>query len=305
MKEAYFERAAAYFELGEFDRAIKDFITSDVHSNFNTTQLCLGVTAGILHGVSDSIIDFIPSTLSTLQGLGNGLWAFSKDPIGASQEFVNAAIVCIEYIKSHSTTEILQDLVPELKELVQSYDHIDDFRKGKLIGHVIGKYGIDILLAKESVALIKAFRDLKKANQVMTLEALASPKTMQTILLESSKHWEMREVVLKNGNLKIHSGRQGKHLENHPNYKDLVKTGNNPSLFVHTDPERLLREYAGTGIKDAGNIPGMPGYKEIVDFKEFIGYVVKEHTCEKVATTHGKIHYAKDGVHIVPYYKGK
>lgn len=49
----------------------------------------------------------------------------------------------------------------------------------------------------------------------------------------------------------------------------------------------------------------MPGYKEVVNFEEFIGYVVDEHTKEKIATTWGKIHYSKDGVHIVPTLRKK
>ena len=44
----------------------------------------------------------------------------------------------------------------------------------------------------------------------------------------------------------------------------------------------------------------MPSYQEVVDCGEFIGYVVNPDTGEKVATTWAKIHYAKDGAHIVP-----
>lgn len=40
--------------------------------------------------------------------------------------------------------------------------------------------------------------------------------------------------------------------------------------------------------------------QEVVDFQEFISYHVNENTGVKTPTTKGKIHYAKDGVHIVP-----
>jgi hypothetical protein len=46
--------------------------------------------------------------------------------------------------------------------------------------------------------------------------------------------------------------------------------------------------------------PGMPGYKEVVDFGEHIGYYVNEEEKIKIATTKGTIHYSKEGIHIVP-----
>lgn len=301
-KEIYFERAGAYFELGEFDKAIEDYLTSGYRSSFseNPTLLGLGIGAGILEGGAASLVDFIPSMLSTARGLGSGLWAFSKDPIQVSQDFAVAAIQCIDYLRSRHVAGMIQDMVPELKELVQNYDTLGDLQKGRLIGQVIGKYGMDILLAKYATTGVKAYRDLKKANQLMTLEALASAESRQIILAEAGKRWAMREQTLSNGVLKFHEGKQGKHIEGHPNYKDLKKRGEHPSIFKHPDPDRLLREHAGTGIKNVGDIPGMPGYKEIVDFGEFIGYSVNEKTGKKLATTRGKIHYGKDGVHIVP-----
>lgn len=73
-------------------------------------------------------------------------------------------------------------------------------------------------------------------------------------------------------------------------------------VFIHPEPQKLFMEFAGTGIKDSPEFFGMAGYKEIVNFKQFIGYSVTK-TGEKTATSLGKIHYAKDGVHIVPYVK--
>jgi tetratricopeptide (TPR) repeat protein len=310
MKEAYFERAAAYFEDGQFDLAIEDYIASGFHSGSieSYMQLSLGVTAGIVIGAGESAIEFIPSMLSTLRGLGGGLWALTKDPVGASKEFVHAAIQCIEYLKSHSSATLIQNLVPELKELIQNYDQIEDFHKGTLIGHVIGKYGMDIFLAKEGATMVKAYRDLKRANQVMTLEALASPGKTSAILAEADKRWTRIHLeALRNGEIKINPQKQGGHIVGHPKYQERLTRNENPSIFEHPDPNRLIREHAGTGIKDRralrGDLSGMPGYIEIVDFKEFIGYAVDKETRIRTPTTTGKIHYAKDGVHIVPYIK--
>jgi filamentous hemagglutinin len=72
------------------------------------------------------------------------------------------------------------------------------------------------------------------------------------------------------------------------------------SIFEHPNPQKLITEFSGKGIKEINQYPGIPCYQEIVNFQEFIGYVVDRETGEKIATTWGKIHYAKDGVHIVP-----
>ena len=46
--------------------------------------------------------------------------------------------------------------------------------------------------------------------------------------------------------------------------------------------------------------PGVAGYQELVNFGEMVGYTVDRDTGKRFATTWGKIHYAKDGVHVVP-----
>lgn len=48
--------------------------------------------------------------------------------------------------------------------------------------------------------------------------------------------------------------------------------------------------------------PGLPGYKEKVDFGEIIGFYIDEAGIEKLPTTKGVIHYSRKGAHIVPAY---
>ncbi len=121
---------------------------------------------------------------------------------------------------------------------------------------------------------------------LLVLEALASPQTdAEKVLQEpSKKFWAQQET-----NLKIDDGKQGKHVVGHNNYDPTGKK----SIFEHSDPERLIKKFAGTGERDPRSTgdKGQPGYKENVNFQEFI---------ERISTTCGKIHYAKNGVHIVP-----
>lgn len=309
MKEAYFERAAAYFELGQFEQAIEDYLASNMRPTYfeTSTQVGLGIAAGIVVGAKDSTLEFIPTMLGTAQGLGAGIWALLKNPVATSQEFVNTATQCVEYIQSHSTYEVVQDMVPELKELLQNYEQLDDFQKGKLIGQVIGKYGMDILIAKQSIAFIKSYQNLKNANKTLTLDALASSGKTEIILAETEQRWSNLHIEkIRKGEVKIIADKQGKHIVGHKNYQQDVKKGENPSIFIHPDPQKLLTKYGGTGIKDIKSLEtvvGNAGYKEIVDFNQLIGYSVERSTNKQMATNLGKIHYAKDGAHIVPYVK--
>ncbi|WP_195155532.1 polymorphic toxin type 50 domain-containing protein [Candidatus Protochlamydia phocaeensis] len=71
------------------------------------------------------------------------------------------------------------------------------------------------------------------------------------------------------------------------------------SIFEHSNAEDLLKKYSGKGKPVRGNF-GEPGYQEIINFEEFIGYNICDQTGEKIPTTWGKIHYSKNGAHIVP-----
>jgi len=143
---------------------------------------------------------------------------------------------------------------------------------------------------------LNSYRNLKKANEILTLEKMALKQNKEIIVARTSEYAKARKSVLQNANLKINWDKQGKHIKDHRNFE----CKKNPSVLEHKDPERLIKNFAGTGIKDNEIISGSPGYKEVVNFKEFIGYAVVKETGEQIPTTWGRIHYAKDGVHIVP-----
>ena len=73
------------------------------------------------------------------------------------------------------------------------------------------------------------------------------------------------------------------------------------SVWVHPDPEGILRKFGGKGHSERG-LPGQPGYKETVDFGEYIGLWKSEDGTMSLPTTRGTIHYGKKGAHIVPVH---
>jgi hypothetical protein len=86
-------------------------------------------------------------------------------------------------------------------------------------------------------------------------------------------------------------GAQEKHFPGHNSYTPGRST-------MTSDPVRLA-EKAGTG-QQVGNLPvGVPGSKERVNFEETIGTYI-DPVGNASPTTNGIIHYARDGIHIVP-----
>lgn len=74
-KEAYLERAHAYFERGDFSKSMDDYIASSMRPTLIShnpkskhLKFSLGIGKGVLKGGMHSVVDFAPSLLSTFQG---------------------------------------------------------------------------------------------------------------------------------------------------------------------------------------------------------------------------------------------
>ena len=90
----------------------------------------------------------------------------------------------------------------------------------------------------------------------------------------------------------ISAGKQGKHIPGHNNFT--------PGRSELTSDASVLGRNAGTG-QPIGTTPiGQAGSKERVNFGETIGNYVDPATGMSTPTNNGIIHYANDGIHIVP-----
>ncbi len=304
--DAYLERAIAYFEKGDYSLALFDYLASgfrpkqidiekvETHDVFSFGE---GIALGMLKGGKDSTREFVPSLLSSFRGISRTLWAFASNPIPVSKDMIESARACLELLKQITSKESLSKIVPELQKCLKDWDLLEDHVKGELIGYVIGKYSVDIFIGSGSIKILQAYRNLKRANALMNLESIANSQSLaKEITTLSATEWSKRKEVFQNGNLKIQWDKQGKHIKGHKNFIP----EQNKSLLTHENPQLLIDKFAGSGRKIGDSIPGKPGYKEVVDFQEFIGYYVHPISKEKIPTNHGRIHYAKDGVHIVP-----
>ena len=112
-KTAYFERASAYFEKGDFDLAFADYLVSGLKStplNESLGLFALGLFNGTISGSAQATSEYIPTILSSVQGLGSALWAFTENPVKVSKDFAEAAYHCVEYLIENSLSEIVKEI---------------------------------------------------------------------------------------------------------------------------------------------------------------------------------------------------
>lgn len=148
-------------------------------------------------------------------------------------------------------------------------------------------------------------KQYEKYREVIGKKAGKSLADFQEMKYNKPEEWEGIHTRYKDTRLKekirsdstnktIHSGKQGKHIPGHNNYKE----GRSYLTISEQQAQELVNQYAGTGkiIRDRnGKYTG----KERITTKEQIG-VCKDLEGNEVPTKSFMIHYSKDGVHIVP-----
>lgn len=300
--EAYFERAMAYFELGNFDRALDDYLASGLRpkrasaDGDKEARWMAGFISGLSAGLQEGQEEFVPMRLGCYRGLNRGLWASVSTPLPPCAELIDAAMASLELIKSHASKDVNKELAVELQECLAKLSQRDDAAIAQLVGRAIGKYGTDIFMGCGLIEASQAFRDLRRANALMSFETLARSSRLKQEMEElSAVQSTVRKRLLESDHIQIQWQRQGLYVKEDKRFS----SANSKTLFTHHDPKSLLEECAGKGRMAGHGFPGNPVFKEEVNFHEFIGIVEGAHK-EKIATTWGVIHYAPDGVHIVP-----
>lgn len=298
--EAYLERAAAYFELGEFDKAIEDYLEQrdpdllDYHTYAEYMEFGKSFIGGVQKGVSEGCSEFVPSTLASLKGMGNFIWATITHPIETPRKIIFAALEFCSHLSKCNLEEISGLLVPELHDLILQWNQLNHSERGKGLGHAVGKYGLEIfspIAISKGANIYKSFQQIKKLEKCCALESLADKTRKAATLQAATKFAEKRKQQLSK--ICIEADKQGKHNPKHKNFKP------GKSEFLHDNPQKLLDEFGGKGQKIAGEF-GNPGYKERIDCGEIIGYYVNAKTNERLLTSKATIHYSKNGAHIVP-----
>lgn len=114
----------------------------------------------------------------------------------------------------------------------------------------------------------------------------------------SYKDTKLQNKIRSEYNLVIHEGKQGKHILGHNNYTD----GRSYLTISLDEAQELVNKYAGTGHIDRDK-NGIWKHTETVSHNSIVGVDVDNRTEYKYDTDTFKIHYAKNGTHIVPKRK--
>lgn len=216
-RNAYIERAIAYFETDQLILALQDYqkaknlnpafsfykknTNSDtlkaIYVPENKLSFSQGLLMGTIAGGHIGITEIVPSLLSCCRGILNGLWAFACAPVEVSEEMIDTAYALGEYISSTSKEEYLQFVVPELKDLSTMWEKLDDHGKGHGIGYLIGKYGFEIFAPCTTIKGINKLKAAKRANTMLTLENCAVSSEKKAKVVEKSlKYVDARNKVL-------------------------------------------------------------------------------------------------------------
>ncbi len=302
-KQAYFQRAVAHFESGDYEAALSDYDSSGIRKQLATVKLKTSTEfadtflSSLTSGAVDSVKEIIPCLWNTLRGIGTALWTCAQDPGASLNNFINcshdAMVQTVLFMQSVDEA-MLDDCIVELRMLADHYETLSDSERAELFGYALGKYGIDLLAAEVSIKGGTYLSKLRNANREVLLDTMrVSEANAEKIIAESAKHLASREQTISR--FKIEWDKQNKHVPSAHNY-DAKR-----SILTHPDAQGLVDKYGGKGVPTRNkNKFGEPGYREAVDFGEMIGYAVDRETKAKTATTIGEIHYSKKGVHIVP-----
>lgn len=153
----------------------------------------------------------------------------------------------------------------------------------------------------------KKAADRKQFHRYKDLLGIDAPRTLdgfQAIKYNDEKAWKDLQLkykdqkllnnIRKNYNLKIHEGKQGKHILGHNNY------GGKSYLLPQTDPQELVNKYAGTGIIKRDKA-GKWIHRQFFMNDKQIGIVVDKNTGEEIPTRYFSIEFSKkNGTHVVP-----
>lgn len=325
-KEAYFQRATAYFETGNFDQAIQDYLMSDktntiAVSNKASKGFTEALITSVRQGAFESAIDFVPSLSGSIYGMSKTLWAthWSTHPLNpqVSENIKNFANACyeigeciVDYCKNVDE-ETINSYIDQIKTIYTHYDQLSDTEKGEIIGYTVGRYSVDILagaligagvakraqIVNKTVPLFSSIRNLKNVNRACNFDVMIlSEAEKKAVLASSLEHTVARNNYFKN--VKIHWDKQNKHITSKHNFL----TGRGIITMETNEFETITKKYVGKGQRVEGSF-GEGGYVERVDFEKIIGEYAEKINGEikYTPTSKGIIKYAKDGAyHVIP-----
>lgn len=299
-KEAYFERAIAHFENGEFDKSLSDYLQSKTEEpeKQENNQFSLDYASGLLEGISkgfqEEFADSLPAWASIT---ALGLWTtFNTAPVPHAK-IVSATLSCIAAAAVYLTAD---RVVGELKELVANWDQLSEKERGALSGYILGKYGTDVFTCAGSAKLAETYRNLKTANQALTLDlALANESNVAAL---KTKYQKVEKFNQDQAFIQTNFGR--KFYPEHEIRDNLTKMGYNVPKSPKGLPENCVTRYSDRGCGISYHDPQkanynsdrlMPGKPHSPHSKQQTQYILQKRNGHYL-DANGKIVH-KDSIH--------
>lgn len=147
-------------------------------------------------------------------------------------------------------------------------------------------------------------KQYQRFKEILGDDAPKNLEQFQDIKYNNTEAWNALKLAYKDRkllkeiretyNLKIHDGKQGKHILGHNNYSG------KSYLLPQVDPQKLVDKFAGTGAIKRDR-SGKWIHRQFFMNNQPIGIVVDQNTGEEIPTRYFSIEYSKkDGTHVVP-----
>ena len=200
-----------------------------------------------------------------------------------------------------STCEFFDSLDPDnpdnfVLKTAKAWQEGDSFSRGRMVGNITGQMAIAFTpaIAKKFAKLSSAKLSRSHIPEIKPEAVSITGEVKQGSYLKPNLQLfaeEAEPIIFKNihgeeRNIRVHIGKQNKHIPKQNNYENAVRQGKTPSIFYGTteDAQRLVDEFAGKGI-----FADELGTTERVNFKKVIGIYVDESTGNSLETTWGTI----------------
>ena len=171
------------------------------------------------------------------------------------------------------------------------------------------KYGADKVsvfqkkvknLSSDKKQLERYSNVLGKENVPKSIEAFQELKYNDSDkfkVIRTNYNDEIRKEIIRSEKTpkNIHQGKQDKHIKGTANYIE----GKSYLTISNDEIQELVNKYAGTGeiLRDK---KGRWKHQEVINTDKIVGVDIDNRTNDEYETTSFKIHYGKQGVHIVP-----
>lgn len=223
-KIAYLERAACYFEMGNFDLALQDYIVSGAEvlltpvapQEVSYFQFSQGMMCGAASGLKEGAKNVPLSLFHSVYGTGHFLWTMVKDPIGVPRGMIISTIETIEYLRTQDLETIAHLLAPEICELVRNWDRLDSYARGEKMGVILGKYGVEIFSRSCITRLTNTAQKLRHLTISCNLKtATRSSADKAKIITQAQLAASTREQYLTTKSVQYRKLKAEQHFESH------------------------------------------------------------------------------------------